>query len=80
MLRGLGRADAAPSASSELLVWWPQVLDSWPSQLRAKVRFLFLLVLRSIWMERNNRTFKHVSRPEALLLDAIMDEAESGNL
>ena len=27
-------------------------------------------------MEHNNRTFKHTSRMEALLLDAIMEEAE----
>ena len=80
VLRGLDKAELAPSPLSELLVWWPASIDSWASALRPKVRSLFLLVLRSLWMERNNRVFKYIVRPEARLLDAIVEEAERWKL
>ena len=76
VLRGMGHASVAPLATSELLSWWTAAVASWPCSLRPKVRSLFLLVLRSIWMERNNIIFKNYARTEALLLDAILAEAE----
>ena len=36
------------------------------------MRSLVLLVMRSIWLERNNRVYNRISRTEAGLLDAIM--------
>jgi hypothetical protein len=44
------------------------------------VRALFHLVLRSIWIEQNNRIFKNKSKREAPLLDAIVEEADMEKL
>ena len=44
------------------------------------MRSLVFLAMRSISLERNNRAFSRVARTEAGLLDAIMAEAESGEL
>jgi hypothetical protein len=64
----------------DLLDWWPQVLNMWPSKLQPQARSFFVLVLRSIWIERNNRIFKNKSRTEVLLLDAIVEEADMWKL
>jgi hypothetical protein len=63
-----------------LLEWWPRVLRSWASKQAAQVRSLFLLVIRSIWLERNGRAFRNKTRPEALVLDAIVEEADRWKL
>jgi hypothetical protein len=59
VLRGLARSSIAPSAVDELLDWWPQVLNMWPSKLQPQARSIFVLVLRSIWIERINRIFQN---------------------
>ena len=74
--RGLGRGVDAPTASDELLSWWPRFADSWTPSSRSSIRALMMLVLRYIWLERNNRVFKNVSKPETVLLDSILLEAE----
>jgi hypothetical protein len=56
--------------------WWTRVTGTWPEKLAPQVRSLFLLELRSIWIERNKRIFNQNSKPEALVLDAIVEEAE----
>jgi hypothetical protein len=53
-----------------LLDWWPCETNVAP-----QVRSLFLLVLRKLWVKRNNRAFKCKSKMEALLLDSIIEEA-----
>jgi hypothetical protein len=70
----------APSAADMLMVWWPRVLESWAANKVTQVRSLFLLVLRSIWLERNCRAFWTKARTEALLLDAIVKEADRWKL
>jgi hypothetical protein len=59
-----------------LLEWVPWVLDSWLDKLKPQVLSLFLLVLRSIWIERYNRIFKRKLRTEAFLLDTTVEEAD----
>jgi hypothetical protein len=56
------------------------VLESWPTKLKPQARCLFLLVLRSIWIEENNKIFKNKSRSGALLVDAIVEEADRWKL
>jgi hypothetical protein len=63
-----------------LLEWVPWVLDSWLDKLKPQVLSLFLLVLRSIWIERYNRIFKRKLRTEAFLLDTTGEEADRWKL
>jgi hypothetical protein len=80
VLKGLDRTSLLPTNVDDLLEWWPRVLESWPTKLKPQACSLFLLVLRSIWIEQNNRIFKNKSRSEALLLDAIVEEADRWKL
>jgi hypothetical protein len=59
VLKGLGEPGLPPSGRDSLLQWWPSVLGHWSSKSVAQVRALSLLVLRSIWLERNARIFKN---------------------
>jgi hypothetical protein len=70
----------APMPVDGLLEWVPWVLDSWPDKLKPQVWSLFLLVLRSIWIERYNRIFKRKLRTEAFLLDTTVEEADRWKL
>ncbi|CAM0952359.1 unnamed protein product [Alopecurus aequalis] len=76
VLLSLGRPKLAPSASSSLLEWWPMVVEGWTSLQSPKIKALALLVLRSIWLERNNRVFKGKVRAVRVLLDSLMEEAD----
>jgi hypothetical protein len=80
VLWSLARSSLAPSAVDVLLVWWSSVLNTWPSKIHPQARSFFLLVLRSIWIERNNWIFKNKSRTEMFLLDAIIEEADRWKL
>ncbi|CAM0945663.1 unnamed protein product [Alopecurus aequalis] len=76
VLLSLNHPELSPTASSLLHPWWIRVVEGWPRAQTPKVKALVLLVLRSIWIERNNRVFKDKSRPVAVLLDSLMAEAE----
>jgi hypothetical protein len=80
VLKGLDGTSLLPTNVDGLLEWWPRVLESWPTKLKPQACSLFLLVLRSIWIEQNNRIFKNKSRLEAVLLDAIVEEADRWKL
>ena len=76
VLDGLGRPDLTPLASDDLERWWCSTASSWPARQATKVRALLLLVLRSIWLERNARIFRAKSRLAGKVLDSIVSEAE----
>jgi hypothetical protein len=77
---GLGQPSLAPSQDDSLHAWWSSVTMRWPKPLASKIRAILLLVFRAIWLERNAMVFRAKSRPVALVLDAIMVEAERWNL
>ena len=77
---GLGRPELAPSGIDDLEAWWMAVALHWPVKDAPKIRSLVLLVMRSIWLERNNRVFDRIARTEVTLLDAIMADAARWNL
>ena len=72
---GLGQPELAPSATEDLEAWWIAVASHWPVKEAPKIISLMMLVMRFIWIERNNRVFKNVARPEASVIDVIMAKA-----
>ncbi|CAM0874176.1 unnamed protein product [Alopecurus aequalis] len=80
VLLSLNHPELAPSATSSLHPWWIRVVEGWSWAQTPKIKALVLLVLRSIWIERNNRVFKGKARTVPVLLDSLMAEAEKWKL
>jgi hypothetical protein len=59
-----------------LLEWWSCVLKTWPVRMQPQVCSIYVLVLGSIGIDRNNRMFKNKSNIEALLLHAIVEKTD----
>ena len=58
------------------MLWWTDSRRGLPKVLRRAFDSLFFLVGWSLWKERNARTFGGSPRSPALLLQAILDEAD----
>ena len=58
------------------MLWWMDSRKGLPKVLRRAFDSLFFLVGWFLWKERNARTFGETPRSPALLLQAILDEAE----
>jgi len=58
------------------MLWWTDSRRGLPKVLRHAFDSLFFLVGWFLWKERNARTFGETPRSPALLLQAILDEAD----
>jgi hypothetical protein len=75
ILSSIGRPQLTPSNSDGLEAWWLAATRGWTRMKTPRVRSLLLLVMRSIWLERNNRVFNNKFKHEALILDELVQEA-----
>ncbi|KAM0850196.1 hypothetical protein ACQ4PT_053226 [Festuca glaucescens] len=53
--------------------WWSQVVGALPDRSRKDANSLILLVLRSLWLERNARIFDNKERTDRDTVRSILD-------
>ena len=70
----LGVSLPVPDAQSSLASWWPGAVQPLRSKDQKTANSLIMLVLRSLWLERNARVFENQALPWGRVLDAIVDE------
>jgi hypothetical protein len=76
ILHGLGHPNLTSLANEVQHDRWQKIPKRWPNHLAPKIRAILLLVFWAIWLERNDRIFRGIAKPVALVLDDIMSEAE----
>lgn len=62
---------------AELEEWWPNAVDALPAARRKEANSLIMLILRSIWIERNERVFNDRFSPASRVISVIVDEWNS---
>jgi hypothetical protein len=58
-------------------VWFTQMMNRLPSQLKEGLRSLILLTIWEIWRERNGRIFRKECRQVQKIVESIYDEANT---
>jgi hypothetical protein len=66
-----------PTAEQDIGDCWTSIVDAMPIARRKEANSIIMLVLRSIWLERNARVFDGKEQPTALLTQSIVDEWRS---
>jgi hypothetical protein len=66
-----------PLPDCELEEWWPNVVNSLPAARRKEANSLIMLILRSLWLERNERVFNYQRCSAIRVIDSIVDEWNS---
>jgi hypothetical protein len=69
----LGFNLAAPSQDGTLADWWPSTVKRLPSGRRKDGNSIIMLVIRSIWLERNARVFDGKASVSDVVLDMVVD-------
>jgi hypothetical protein len=73
----LGLPNIVPSDRAEFGEWWPLAISRFASSHRKATNFLILLVVRSIWLERNAWVFNQTYTPAQVSLRLVLDEWEA---
>jgi hypothetical protein len=63
--------------NAELEEWWPTAVNALPAARRKEANSLIMLILRSIWIERNERIFNDRCTSASRVINAIVDEWNS---
>jgi hypothetical protein len=63
-----------PTPQATLPAWWPASAAAMTRQDARAFNSLVMLVLRTIWLERNARVFDAKSTPSALVIDGVVGE------
>jgi hypothetical protein len=77
VVTSLGLPNIVPSDRAELGEWWTLAVSRFASSLRKAANSLILLVVRSIWLERNARVFNQKYTPAQVSLRLVLDEWEA---
>jgi hypothetical protein len=71
--RRLGFTLPVPSHDVSLAKWWTSTVAHLPSGRRKDGNSIIMLVIRSIWLERNARVFEGKASPSDVVLDMVVD-------
>jgi hypothetical protein len=71
--RRLGFTLPVPSQDVSLADWWTSTVAHLPSGRRKDGNSIIMLVIRSIWLERNARVFEGKASPSDVVLDMVVD-------
>jgi hypothetical protein len=63
-----------PTPQVSLPSWWPAAAATMSRQDAKAFNSLTMLVLRTLWLERNARVFDAKSTPAALVVDSVVGE------
>ena len=66
-----------PAVTAEISTWWPDAMQVLPVKKRREANSLCLLIMRSLWLERNARIFDHKSCSARVVTEQISDEWRS---
>jgi hypothetical protein len=70
----LGLPNIVPSDRAELGEWWPLAISRFAASDRRTANSFILLVMRSLWLERNARVFNHKYTSAQTSLRLLLDE------
>jgi hypothetical protein len=70
----LGLPDITPRGTIGIADWWLLAVGRFARDDRKRANSLIMLVLRSLWVERNSRVFEQKRRAMAITLDLIAAE------
>ena len=70
----LGVSLPVSDATSSLATWWPAAVQPLSSKDQKTANSLVMLVLRSLWLERNARVFERNAMPWGRVLDLIIED------
>ena len=74
MLEVKGWENFTPTTQDTIVVWWTVEREVLQEVARREVNALIILVLHSIWKERNRRVFDNVAMTRNGLASLIWDE------
>ena len=76
ILRHCNLDTLVPRAADSLIEWWPDARRRAPTRSRKGFDSLVLLIVWSLWKERNNRVFQRSTEMVSLVCRRIVDEIE----
>jgi hypothetical protein len=70
----LGLPNIVPSEQAEIGEWWPEATTRFAPPDRRTTNSFIMLVMRTLWLERNTRVFNRKATTTQTLLRLLLDE------